>query len=117
MTVFQILQLCGLGTLSSLIITDIVVRVRSYFERKRAARDQSEKDSQAMKKGIQAQLRATMINDYNYWKSRGYAPVYARENFENVYRNYHDLGANGVMDDIHDKFFALPVTKTTKTKN
>lgn len=62
----------------------------------------------ALKMGLQAMLRAQMINDYNYWSEKGYAPVYARQNFENLWEQYHALGANGVMDDIHKKFLCLP---------
>lgn len=58
--------------------------------------------------GVQALLRAQMIADYNKWSEREYAPIYARENFENCYTQYHGLGANGVMDDIRAKFMALP---------
>ena len=62
----------------------------------------------ALKMGLQAMLRAQMINDYNYWSEKGYAPVYARQNFENLWEQYHALGANGVMSDIHEKFLDLP---------
>ena len=62
----------------------------------------------AQQKGIQALLRAQLIGDYNKWSERGYAPIYARENFENCYKNYHALGENGVMDDIRRKFMELP---------
>lgn len=58
--------------------------------------------------GVQALLRAQMIEDYNKWNDKGYAPIYARQNFENCWSQYHSLGANGVMDDIHIKFLALP---------
>ena len=66
------------------------------------------KDNEAVKVGIQALLRAQMIDDYNKWSERGYAPLYARQNFENCWEQYHSLGANGVMDDIHKKFLELP---------
>ena len=65
-------------------------------------------DVRAIKAGTQATLRAQMIESYNKWSERGYAPIYARENFENCWKQYHTLGDNGVMDNIHDKFLALP---------
>lgn len=52
-----------------------------------------------------------MIADYNKYNEKGYAPVYAKENFENCWKQYHSLGANGVMDDLHEKFLDLPVKK------
>lgn len=65
-------------------------------------------DTKAVKHGVQALLRAQMIEDYNKWSERGYAPIYARQNFENCWKHYHSLAANGVMDDIHNKFLCLP---------
>lgn len=62
----------------------------------------------AIKMGLQALLRAQLISDYNKWSEREFAPIYARQNFENCWVQYHALGANGVMDDIHDKFMKLP---------
>ena len=58
--------------------------------------------------GVQALLRSQMINDYNRFKEKGYAPIYAKESFENCWKQYHALGANGVMNDLHDRFLALP---------
>lgn len=63
----------------------------------------------AIKLGLQALLRAQLIGDYNKWSERGYAPIYARENFENCWKQYHSLGVNGVMDDIHERFMELPL--------
>ncbi len=68
------------------------------------------KDNIAVREGVQALLRAQMLDDYNHYMEKGYAPIYARENFENCYSRYHELGANGVMEDIHKKFMTLPTT-------
>ena len=62
----------------------------------------------AVKRGLQALLRAQLIEDYNKWSEKGYAPIYARQNFQNCWEQYHALGANGVMDNIHNLFFELP---------
>lgn len=72
---------------------------------------ENEKENDAVKLGLQALLRSQMINDYNRWAEKQYAPIYARENFENCWKQYHSLGANGVMNDIHNKFMVLPTTK------
>jgi hypothetical protein len=49
-----------------------------------------------------------MINDYNYYTQKGYAPIYAKDNFENCWLQYEQLGANGVMKDIYRNFMAMP---------
>jgi hypothetical protein len=68
------------------------------------------KDNASVREGVQAMLRAQMLDDYNHYMDKGFAPVYARDSFENCWKRYHDLGANGVMDDIHKKFMELPTT-------
>ena len=67
--------------------------------------------------GVQALLRAQMISDYNKWEERGYAPIYARQNFENCWTQYHSLGANGVMNDLHMRFLALPTEPPERKGN
>lgn len=62
----------------------------------------------AVKKGIQALLRDRLIQGYKYYRAQGWADEDDRLNLENVYIQYHALGANGVMDDLRKKFLALP---------
>ena len=66
---------------------------------------------EATEKGLQALLRDRLIYQYDKYKGKGYAPIYAKENFENLYKQYHNLGANGVMDDIYNDFRKLPTRK------
>lgn len=99
MTIYQILVLLGLEGLFSTIIIWVWNQVKG------------------VRKGVQALLRAQMINDYNKWSERGYAPIYARQNFENCWEQYHSLGQNGVMDDLHNKFLELPTKEDDNDEN
>ena len=36
---------------------------------------------------------------------------YFKENFENMYIQYHGLGGNGVMTQLHTAFMGLPTEK------
>lgn len=62
----------------------------------------------AVKRGVQALLRDRLIQGYKYYRAQGWADEDDRSNLENVYVQYHALGANGVMDDLRTKFLALP---------
>lgn len=62
----------------------------------------------ALEYGVQALLRDRMLHCYNKYIEAGFAPIYAKENYENMYRQYHELGGNGVMTQLHEKFMALP---------
>ena len=69
-------------------------------------------DTVAVKAGVQALLRAQLIDDYNHYSEKGFAPIYAKENFENCWQQYHNLGANGVMNDLYEKFMDLPINNS-----
>lgn len=97
MTLYQALCLIGVPTIILGILGYVYAVIRKTIA-----------EIKALKAGMQALLRAQMIDDYNKWGEKEYAPIYARENFENCWNQYHDLGANGVMDDIHVKFLELP---------
>lgn len=71
----------------------------------------NEQKTEAVCLGVQALLRDQLIEKYDKYYDKGYAPIYARENFENMWRQYHNLGVNGVMDDLHVKFMELPTEK------
>lgn len=62
----------------------------------------------SVKRGVQALLRDRLIQGYKYFRKQGWADEADRSNMENVYVQYHNLGANGVMDDLRNKFLALP---------
>lgn len=103
MSIYNWLCLLGVPAIVSAIGGYMIAKFKSV---------KAEQDS--IKLGVQALLRADMIRDYNKWMEKGYAPIYAKENFENVWTQYHALGSNGVMDNIHQEFLNLP---TERRKN
>lgn len=66
------------------------------------------KETKAIALGVQAILRMWMRREYERCNEQGFATINDRDDFENCWSQYHALGANGVMDDIHKKFLALP---------
>ena len=98
MTVYQWLCLFGVPAL----IAFVGKLIYDHAKKKRA-------EEEAYRLGIQALLRAQMVNDYNHYSEKGFAPIYARENFENCWQRYHALGVNGVMDDLRNRFLQLPL--------
>ena len=77
--------------------------------------EKSEESTTTLKLGTQALLRAQLYELYGKWHDdKGYAPIYAKENFNNCYQKYHTLGANGVMDKLYDDFMNLPTEKEFK---
>lgn len=78
---------------------------------------ENSRKQEALRLGVQALLRDRLIAEYNKWLERGYAPIYARENFQNMWEQYHSLGKNGVMDGVHDIFMELPTEKKGEHDN
>lgn len=77
-----------------------------------AVNEEMTKKNVAIEQGVQALLRDNLIQTYNcYYVGHQFMPIYAKESFMAVYMAYHDLGANGVMDDIFEKTMGLPTDR------
>ena len=103
MTLYQILSLLFGSGLLITILTAVWRKIK-----------QNEKKTESVQLGVQALLRDRLYSTYLKYAEKGYAPIYAKENFENMYNQYHTLGANGVMDDVYKKFMALPLEKESE---
>ena len=103
MTLYQVLSLLFGSGLLITILTAVWNKIKM-----------NERKTESVQLGVQALLRDRLYYNYMKYAEKGYAPLYARENFENMYKQYHILGANGVMDDIYHKFMALPLEKESE---
>lgn len=112
-TISFYMSILGIPSLSG-IITLIIKHQNKVREEQKQTDERQKQETKVLKLGVQALLRSQMINDYNKWMEKGYAPIYARENFQNCWIQYESLGENGVMKDIHDKFMDLPTSKSFK---
>lgn len=97
-----------ISIVSLLFGSGVLLTVGRYFMSRIKANDAK---TEAVQKGVQALLRDRLYDKYEKYSELGYAPIKARENFENMWEQYHNLGKNGVMDDIHEKFKELPTEK------
>jgi len=69
------------------------------------------KEQESVKLGVQALLRNEILKIYNEYIERGYCPIYARENVQNMYDKYHALGGNGTVTNLVKKLFELPTER------
>ena len=102
MTVYNWLSLVGIPTIFGLIVGGVYKVMVNKFKR-------ANEQYTAIKLAIQAMLRDRLYQIYHECKQANGATHIQRENFNNLYTQYHALGANGVMDDVRAKFFALPI--------
>ena len=96
MTVYNWLTLLGVPGM----IAGLLTFIRMQLKQNRAVRD-----------GLQAILRDRLLTNYRKYEEQGWADSEDRQNWENMYMQYHALGANGVIDDIRVKLFSLPIRK------
>ena len=98
MTMFNWLVLLGFPTLVTAGGKYLAVKIKH-----------SEVQTRALQRGVQALLRERLIHSYRKFFKLGYVDYNDRQNVENMYNQYHNLGENGVMSDMHARFMALPL--------
>lgn len=65
-------------------------------------------EQEALRNGVQALLRAELIRSGEKYLTQGWIQIYAKDAFDKSYLSYHALGANGTMDEMHEKVMQLP---------
>lgn len=93
MTLYQILSLIGLPSLSAAVISYFVLQFKRV---------------KALSLGLQALLRDRLLQAHKYYTEQGYMTYDERNNISNLYKQYHTLGANGVMNDYYEELMDLP---------
>jgi hypothetical protein len=67
-----------------------------------------EAEQQAIKLGIQALLRDRIVQCYNHYMEKGFCPIYAMDNIDALYTQYHALGGNGTVTELVDRLKNMP---------
>lgn len=93
----------------------LLITVFQYLNNKLKANDTK---TQAVCYGVQALLRDRLYEQYEkYYNKKGYAPIWVKNNYENMYKRYHVLGENGVMDQHYEEFMKLPDKEIEEDEN
>lgn len=58
--------------------------------------------------GVRALLRNEIIGSYNHYVKKGYIPIYALENVQEMYLAYHRLGGNGTITKLVGEIKKMP---------
>ena len=96
MTIYNWLTLLGVPGMLIALITFIRLQV---------------KQNRAVREGLEAILRDRLLQAYRHYEVRGWADSDDRQNWENMYIQYHALGGNGIIDDLRGRLFELPLRK------
>ena len=110
--VLKIASLVGVPAIISGIFALIIQRMLKKRDAKQAEiieqNQVMEAQNKAIMLGVQAFLRDRLLQGYRHYITKGWADYDDRENLENIYTQYHALGANGIMDDMRAQFRNLP---------
>jgi hypothetical protein len=100
-----------IGIITTAVCKGIAKKVKDVLDNIKKANEEKEAKHEAVCLGLQAILRHELYELYNEWIiGKGYAPISAKEDFLNMYSQYHNLGANGVMDEIKEEFMNAPTS-------
>lgn len=93
----------------STFIDTVGEKLKVKFERDAA-------EQKLTKEAIKAMLRNQMLGSFNRSEERGYIGDWDRDNFEQLFSIYTELGGNSYMHTVHEKVLRMPrVPKTRKT--
>ena len=74
-------------------------------------------DLDLMKKGMQKDLRRSLRQDGEKYLKRGWASHQEKTEFDELYWSYHNLGRNGVVDNLHERIMQLPDIDPNENSN
>ncbi|MCI7540603.1 MAG: hypothetical protein MSA50_08455 [Veillonellaceae bacterium] len=111
-------------TIISAVATGFITHLwRKIDKREKEREDERQKEiakeakfKNAMQEGMQAMLRDHIIQTASKSMKQGYAQVYMVENMTHMFSSYIDLGGNGAVRFIFEKFMKLPVVRDSSEK-
>lgn len=103
MKIYDILMICGVPALISTFVVFIISKIKTKYDNKTSKQD-------SLAAGMQIMLRLELISLAEKYIAKGYCTVEEKELFTAVYNAYHNLGKNGVMDDLYNRVLSLPVS-------
>ena len=100
-----------ISTVVGFIFNTIVNRTKQYHSMIKELQEAQDKQNELIRRGVQALLRNDLYKLHEKCMNKGYATIDEKNNFENLYLQYHGLGKNGVMDSLYGSFMKLPLQR------
>lgn len=73
--------------------------------------DALDKKDEMLQTALRSMLRQEIIITYEKYIEIGWAPVYVKDNMQEMYECYHALGGNGMITHLVEEFLNLPTKK------
>lgn len=103
LTLPDILSLVGVPAIVAFIFQLVYNRLSTKLKKDRS-------DEILIKKALQALLRDRIRQNFIQYRELGCIDMADKENFDNMYKIYHTLGKNGVVDSMYEQIMDLPMT-------
>lgn len=110
MPVHEWLTLFAVPSLLFLFYQMIITIISKRHERNKIE-DQSERT------GIQALLMIQLEDKHDFYIERGWASFREKNIYDKLYKSYHNLGENGVMDAAYREVMNLPTQQEEANNN
>lgn len=101
-------------TIIEVLIGSLLSAAITYVKTVRKDDKALEEKLQVLCASVQALLRNKMRELNEVYQVVGWCTVEQKENFNNLYEQYHRLGSNGVMTHIKDEILAMPTEAPVK---
>jgi hypothetical protein len=60
-------------------------------------------------RGVRALIKSKLLDNYRIYLDKGNISLYEKENIEDLYKEYKLLGGNGIIDDLIEEIYKLPI--------
>lgn len=70
---------------------------------------EQDKKREAIERGVQALLRNELIQRFREYKLAGEMTLLDKENMDHMFKEYFNLGGNGMMKEVYDEFKDIPI--------
>lgn len=101
--------------LTSVASAMLVFILQSVIKENRALKqEREEKSSQrdrSIEEGMVCLLRVQLIEYHAKYTEQGYISTHALQNWKDMYRAYHDLGGNGMVEHLNEEIEELHVKR------
>ena len=91
------------------IFTAILALIGWSYRKLNKKHKEQDKKNKAIENGVQALLRNELIKNYREYKVKGEITLLDKENMEHMFKEYFNLGGNGMMTDVHREFLEIPI--------
>ena len=100
-----------LSIMSAVIASIIAFLFQVIFNKAAKANKEIKQSEENSRLALQALLRTELRRYGKIYLNKGWIDDADKDDYNNLYERYHNLGKNGVMDDMYNKVMKLPTTK------